>query len=108
MDQLTQICTLYKHNTMADIEMINDAFWLNYAKDHVTAAVTERDDAAGKLDTYLGIIWPLYTAAFALSSTFNIIHSEFEIPILIILSLPILLIPIARFLCTWWRSASAI
>ena len=42
---------------MADIEMINDAYWLKFAKDHVSNAITARDDAANKLDGFLTVVW---------------------------------------------------
>ena len=84
---------------MADFEMINDAFWLKYAEDHVTSAITTRDAAANKLDTYLGIVWPIYTAAFAVGSALNVINCQWYITLII--TVPILLIPIARFLCVW-------
>ena len=85
---------------MADLDMVNDAFWLKYAEDHVTAAISERDNAASKLDTYLGVVWPIYTAAFILGSTFNTIDHTSP-GLITLLALPILLIPIAHFLCTW-------
>lgn len=82
---------------MADIEMVNDAFWLKYAADHVTNAVTSRDDAANKIDTYLAAIWAIYTGVLTAGIVFHqIADNLWQIGIM---ALPVLILPIARFYC---------
>jgi hypothetical protein len=82
---------------MADSTMIDDAFWLQYAADHAKAAVSERDAAAGKIDTYLGIVWAIYTGVFTAGIAFHQITASTDL-IVLMLS-PVIIIPVARFLC---------
>jgi hypothetical protein len=82
---------------MADIDIINDFFWLKFAKDHVTNAISSRDDAAKNLDIYLKFIWPIYTGFFALGTAFSAIPGT--VLIKIFMSLPIIIIPWASFQC---------
>src|ERR1051325_1358259 len=80
---------------MADIEMINDAYWLKFAKDHVSNAITARDDAANKLDGFLTVVWGIYTAAFTAAVAFGNVSATSKI----IMILPVIIIPVAKFLC---------
>jgi hypothetical protein len=82
---------------MADIEMVNDAFWLKYAADHTTNAVTSRDDAANKIDTYLAAIWTIYTGVLTAGIVFHQVSDNlWQIAIM---ALPVVILPIARFYC---------
>jgi hypothetical protein len=82
---------------MAEIEMIDDQYWLKFAKEAVTKAITSRDEAATKLDTYLNVVWTIYTSAFAIGTAFNVIQNDFWIRV--IMALPIIILPIARLYC---------
>lgn len=82
---------------MPDIEMIDDAYWLKFAKDHVSNAITAREEAANKIDTFLGIIWPVYTTIFTTAIVFHQLTDN--IYVIIIMALPVIIIPLARFLC---------
>lgn len=78
-------------------EIVNDAFWLQYAADHVTNAVKSRDDAAAKVDTYLAAIWTIYTGVLTAAVVFHQVSDDLFT--LILLALPVLILPIARYLC---------
>jgi hypothetical protein len=82
---------------MVETQMVDDQFWLQYAADHVKAAVEARDTAANKIDTYLVAIWAIYTGVFTAGVAFRLISTDFSI--IIIMVLPVAIIPIARFLC---------
>jgi hypothetical protein len=82
---------------MAEIEMVNDAFWLKYAADHVTNAVTSRDDAANKIDTYLAAIWTIYTGVLTAGIVFHQVSDNlWQIGMM---ALPVMILPIARYYC---------
>ncbi len=82
---------------MAEIEMIDDAYWLKFAKDHVTNAIKMRDEAADKLDNFLTAVWALYTTAFTTAVLIGIITEK---PFLkFLMALPVIIIPIAKFFC---------
>jgi hypothetical protein len=78
-------------------EIVNDAFWLQYAADHVTNAVKSRDDAAAKVDTYLAAIWTIYTGVLTAAVVFHQVSDN--LCTLVLLALPVLILPIARYLC---------
>jgi hypothetical protein len=82
---------------MATIEMADDLFWLKFAKDHITDAVSSRDEAAKTLDTYLKFVWAIYTGFFAISTAFSIIPGS--VITKLVMGLPVLIIPIAGFYC---------
>src|ERR1700741_5384959 len=82
---------------MADIEMVDDYFWLKFAKDHISDAITTRDNAAKSLDTYLKFVWQIYTGFFALSTALSIIPGS--ICTKLIMGLPVIIVPIASFYC---------
>jgi hypothetical protein len=82
---------------MADIEMIDDAYWLKFAKDHITSAIDQRDAAAKKIQDYLYIIWGLYTTVFALATAFTVLPVSHTSKI--IMALPVMVIPIANWCC---------
>jgi hypothetical protein len=44
---------------------INDAYWFDYSKSIVDGALKARDDAADKLQAFVGWLWVLYTAGAA-------------------------------------------
>lgn len=82
---------------MSKIEMIDDQFWLKFAKDHVAGALAARDEAAGKIDTFLSWVWTVYTAVFAAGVAFNVIGTDMSTRI--IMALPVVLLPLARYVC---------
>jgi hypothetical protein len=44
------------------VPQINDAYWFGYSKTLVDGALKSRDDAADKLQSYVGWLWTIYTA----------------------------------------------
>ncbi len=82
---------------MEDNGLVNDAFWLAFAKDYVSKAISSRDDAAAKLETFLTAIWAIYTPLLAAGIAFDLISDN--IISRIFMSLPVLIVPFARFVC---------
>lgn len=80
-------------------ELINDAYWLKYAKEKFDSSIKSRDEAASKLETFSTFLWTTYTAAFAIAAAFNTISDNpWKI---IILVLPIILLLMTKYLCTY-------
>ncbi len=80
-----------------DIEMIDDNFWLKYAKDHTEKATDLVNAGADKLDTFLTWAWGIYTAVFTVAIILNLVTDDYTTRI--IMALPVIIIPIAKFLC---------
>ncbi|MDQ2753749.1 MAG: hypothetical protein M3R72_12070, partial [Bacteroidota bacterium] len=80
-----------------DIEMIDDNFWLKYAKDHTEKATDLVNAGADKLDTFLTWAWGIYTAVFTVSIILNLVTDDYTARF--IMALPVIIIPIAKFLC---------
>lgn len=77
---------------------IDRDYWLNFAKERVTNGIESRDNAADKLDVFLGWIWVVYTTIFAVGSLLDSISSN--ILQLIWLAQPIVIIMLSRLYCT--------
>ena len=77
---------------------IDDEFWLKYSKDGISKNLESKEKAAARLDTLLISIWGVYTSIFALANLFNFVSSN--IWQLIWISQPILIVMLAKFLCT--------
>lgn len=80
------------------INAIDDEFWLKYSKDGITKSLVSKEKAAARLDTILVSIWAVYTGIFATANLLNLVSSNFCQ--LIWVSQPILVIILAKFLCT--------
>jgi len=77
---------------------IDDEFWLKYSKDGISKNLESKEKAAARLDTLLISIWGVYTSIFALANLFNFVSSN--IWQLIWISQPILIVMLAKLLCT--------
>lgn len=80
-----------------EIDMIDDKFWLNYAKVHTEKAVDTVNAGADKLDSFLTWSWTIYTTVFTAGIFFNSIEGAYWSKI--IMALPVIIIPIAKMLC---------
>ena len=83
-------------NTM---EIINDEYWLKYAKTSVENSITARNDAAAKLEKMVLWFWSLYTASFTIGITINLLAAP--VWVLSLLASPIVLLIITYWLCVW-------
>lgn len=81
------------------MEIVNDEYWLGYAKKSVSDAPTTINGAAAKLAALTATFWTIYTTAFAVSSVFQ----EWELtPTAIFLFIsPIPLLILAHCLAVW-------
>lgn len=72
-------------------------FWLDYAKNKITAGIEAREKAAEKLDTFLAWLWGIYSGVFALGSFFDYFTNN--LLQLLLLLLPLFMIMWARYRC---------
>ncbi len=86
------------NNNNNNTNTIDDEFWLKYSKDGITKNLESKEKAALRLDTLLVSIWGVYTSIFAAANLFNFVSSN--IWQLIWVSQPILIVMLAKFLCT--------
>ena len=77
--------------------MVDDAFWLKYAKDHTEKATDLVNSGADKLDSFLTWAWGIYTTVFTAAIILNQVSDSASSRI--IMALPVIIIPIAKFLC---------
>jgi hypothetical protein len=81
------------------MEMINNEYWLDYAKKEVDNSVTSVNDAAAKLEKMVLWFWSLYTASFTIGVSINAIDAPTWV--LILLASPIVLLIMTYWLCVW-------
>jgi hypothetical protein len=81
------------------MEMINNEYWLEYAKKSVDTSVTSINDAAAKLEKMVLWFWSLYTASFTIGVSINAIEAPTFV--LVLLATPIALLIMTYWLCVW-------
>lgn len=81
------------------MEIINDEYWLNYAKQAVINSITARNESAAKLEKMVLWFWALYTTSFTIGVSISLIDAP--IWVLGLLSLPIITLIITYWFCVW-------
>jgi hypothetical protein len=81
------------------MEMINNEYWLEYAKKSVDTSVTSINDAAAKLEKMVLWFWSIYTASFTIGVSINVIEAPTFV--LVLLASPIALLIMTYWLCVW-------
>lgn len=81
------------------MEIINDEYWLNYAKQLVINSITARNEGAAKLEKMTLWFWGLYTASFTIGVSINLIDAPTWV--LVFLGLPIITLIVTYWLCVW-------
>jgi uncharacterized membrane protein len=79
------------------MEIVDDEYWLGYAKKTIENSITSRNDAASKLESMTLWFWGLYTATFTIGVSINAIEAPFWV--LIIMALPIISLIITYWFC---------
>jgi hypothetical protein len=79
------------------MEIIDDEYWLQYAKKSVENSITSRNAAAAKLEKMTIWFWSLYTASFTIGVSINLIVAPKFI--LGLLAAPIFLLIITYWFC---------
>jgi len=79
------------------MEIVDDEFWLQYAKKSIEKAITTRNEAASKLQKMTLWFWGLYTATFTIGVTINAIDAPFWVTLL--LASPIIFLIITYWFC---------
>jgi hypothetical protein len=82
-----------------EIEIVNDEFWLKYAKDSIENSIKSRDEGAAKLEKMVLWFWGLYTASFTIGVSINLIKAPLFV--LILLALPIVLLILTYWFCVF-------
>jgi len=82
------------------MEIVNDEYWLNYAKSSVESSLTSRNKAAAKLEKMTLWFWGIYTATFTFGVTINALDAPWVV-------LAMLASPIVLLIITYWFSVLA-
>lgn len=77
------------------LEIIDDKYWLDYAKTAVKESISTRNTAAEKLQKFIIWAWPIYTATFTIGETINLLDVGTTVSIL-------LASPIVFMLLAYW------
>lgn len=79
------------------MDIVDDEFWLKYAKDEITNSNASLTDSAARLEKMTIWFWGLYTTSYTIGVTTNIIDAPPGV--LILLASPIGLLIITYWLC---------
>lgn len=81
------------------MEIINDKYWLDYAKQSVINSIKARNEGAAKLQKMVLWFWGLYTTSFTIGISINLIDAPLWV--LVFLGLPVITLIITYWLCVW-------
>lgn len=84
---------------MPAVTKVDDQYWLDEAKTIVDAAQAKPEEAATRLQTFIGWLWGIYTAATAVGFALSTKHLTFEATMLIAAGSVALIV--VYFLCVW-------
>jgi hypothetical protein len=79
------------------MEIVDDEYWLNYAKESVVNSINNRNDAAAKLEKMTLWFWGLYTTSFTIGVTINALKAP--VWVMVLLASPIILLIVTYWLC---------
>lgn len=79
------------------MEIVDDEYWLQYAKKSIEKSITSRNEAAAKLESMTLWFWGLYTATFTVGITVNAIDAPFWV--LLLLASPVVCLIITYWFC---------
>ena len=82
-----------------EIEMVDDEYWLNYAKQGVDTSISTYNSGAATLQDLVKWFWGLYTLYFVIGVTINMIDAPLWI--IIVLGSPVSTLLITYFICVW-------
>ena len=82
------------------MEIVNDLYWLEYAKTSISNSLSSRNTAAAKLEKMTLWFWGIYTASFTIGVTINLIDAPLYV-------LFLLGSPIATLIITYWFCVEA-
>jgi hypothetical protein len=91
------IQNLTKLKRTTNMEIVDDEYWLKYAKTSIESSITSRNQGAAKLETMVLWFWGLYTASFTIGVSINLI--EASVPVLILLASPVVLLIFSYWFC---------
>ena len=81
------------------MEIINDEYWINYAKKSIDDSITVNNNASEKLQKLVFWFWTVYTTYFAIGTTADLIDAP---PwTIFLMSSPIITLIITYGLCDW-------
>ena len=88
------------------MEIINDQYWIEYAKKSVEESITVINTAADKLQKLTLWFWTTYTTAIALGTITSVIDASGWVMLLI--SAPVLTLILTYWLCDWVQAPVAV
>lgn len=77
------------------MEIVDDQYWLEYAKKTIEKSITSRNEAAAKLESMTLWFWGLYTASFTIGISINLIDAPLWVLVL-------LASPVVFLIITYW------
>jgi hypothetical protein len=81
------------------MEIIDDEYWINYAKKSIDDSITVNNNSSEKLQKLVFWFWTVYTTYFAIGTTINLIDAP---PwTIFLMSSPIITLIITYGLCDW-------
>lgn len=79
------------------MEIVDDQYWLEYAKKTIEKSITTRNEAAAKLESMTLWFWGLYTASFTIGVSINLIDAP--IWVLVLLASPVVFLILTYWFC---------
>jgi hypothetical protein len=74
------------------MDIVNDEYWLGYAKKAVDDSGTKLAEAATKINTLTGSFWLMYTAVFVIGSSLKKLDEPWYIMVLLVMPIPSLIL----------------
>lgn len=87
------------------IEIVDQYYWLGYAKKAIDNSAGKLDEAAGKISTLVTAFWTIYTTAFIIGTTINKLDETPTILFLLVLPIPLL---IFAYISALWAQMPAL
>lgn len=86
-----------KSQNRISMEIVDDEYWLSYAKRTIEKSISTRNEAATKLESMTLWFWGLYTASFTIGVSINAIDAPFWV--LILMASPIISLIVTYWFC---------
>jgi len=74
------------------MDIVNDEYWLGYAKKAVDESGTKLIEAASKINTLTATFWGMYTVAFTIGVTLKKLDEPWYIMVLLVMPIPSLIL----------------
>ncbi|MBS1503062.1 MAG: hypothetical protein JST32_13425, partial [Bacteroidetes bacterium] len=73
------------------MDIVDQYYWLGYARKEVDGTAQRLADAAGKISTLVATFWGLYTAVFTIGVSIKKLNESAGVIVLLVLPIPLLI-----------------